>query len=85
MSLAKGSQAPCPFCSYPFDLDALGRFGCPNCHGEPLEKKQMSKAKKPAERPAYNAAAVDRAIAQSRKPIGKKEARLIHALLKGRA
>lgn len=32
----------------------------------------------------YSAPAVDAAIRSSRKPIGKKEARLIHALLKGR-
>ena len=33
---------------------------------------------------AYNKDAVDRAIAASRKPISGKEAKLIHALLKGR-
>lgn len=27
---------PCPFCSYPFDQDGLGRYGCPNCLGEGL-------------------------------------------------
>jgi hypothetical protein len=32
----------------------------------------------------YNKEAVDAAIKSSRKPIGKKEAKLIHALLKGR-
>lgn len=31
----------------------------------------------------YNAEAVDRAIRASRKPIGRKEGRMIHALLKG--
>jgi hypothetical protein len=33
---------------------------------------------------AYNKGAVDQAIATSRKPISGKEAKLIHALLKGR-
>jgi|GEM_PF-5726173 hypothetical protein len=33
---------------------------------------------------AYNKDAVDKAIATSRKPISGKEAKLIHALLKGR-
>ena len=32
----------------------------------------------------YNQEAVNKAISSSRKPIGRKEARLIHALLKGR-
>jgi hypothetical protein len=32
----------------------------------------------------YNKEAVDQAIKTSRQPISKKEARLIHALLKGR-
>ncbi|QIG66763.1 hypothetical protein EVB27_093 [Rhizobium phage RHph_TM16] len=32
----------------------------------------------------YNAAAVDREIRRSRKPISKREAKMIHALLKGR-
>jgi hypothetical protein len=32
----------------------------------------------------YNKDAVDKAIVASRKPIGKREARLIHALLQGR-
>jgi hypothetical protein len=27
----------CEFCGYKFDLDSLGRFGCPNCHGEGLD------------------------------------------------
>ena len=31
----------------------------------------------------YNEIAVNQAIKASRKPIGKKEARLIHALLRG--
>lgn len=31
----------------------------------------------------YNAQSVEKAIQASRKPIGKKEAKLIHALLKG--
>lgn len=28
---------PCPFCGYEFDRDALGFYGCPNCHGEGLD------------------------------------------------
>jgi len=32
----------------------------------------------------YNREAVDQAIKSSRQPIGKREAKLIHALLKGR-
>lgn len=32
----------------------------------------------------YNEAAVNQAIKASRQPIGKREARLIHALLRGR-
>tara|TARA_R100000234_G_scaffold120000_1_gene104776 strand:- start:2500 stop:2613 length:114 start_codon:yes stop_codon:yes gene_type:complete len=32
----------------------------------------------------YNKEAVEKAIKTSRKPISKKEAKLIHALLKGR-
>lgn len=32
---------------------------------------------------SYNAEAVEKAIRTSRKPIGRKEARMIHALLKG--
>jgi len=35
--------------------------------------------------PKYNETAVNQAIKASRKPIGKNEARLIHALLKGRS
>jgi hypothetical protein len=35
--------------------------------------------------PKYNEIAVNQAIKASRKPIGKNEARLIHALLKGRS
>jgi Zn finger protein HypA/HybF involved in hydrogenase expression len=27
----------CPFCGFPFDLENLGVYGCPNCHGEGLE------------------------------------------------
>jgi hypothetical protein len=34
--------------------------------------------------PEYNTKAVDSAIRNSRKPIGKKESKLIHALLRGR-
>ena len=33
---------------------------------------------------SYNKEAVEKAIKTSRKPISKKEAKLIHALLKGR-
>lgn len=31
---------PCAFCGYEFDLDALGRFGCPNCNGEGLDDSE---------------------------------------------
>lgn len=34
-------------------------------------------------KPTYNAEAVNKAIVTSRKPISRKEAKLIHALLKG--
>lgn len=28
----------CPFCDHPFDIEHLGRYGCPNCEGvEPNE------------------------------------------------
>ena len=27
----------CEFCEHEFDED-LGRYGCPNCHGEGLDK-----------------------------------------------
>jgi integrase len=30
----------CKFCGYPFDHDLLGKYGCPNCHGEKLENKK---------------------------------------------
>ena len=36
-------------------------------------------------RPNYSPAAVDKSIKASRQKISKKEAKLIHALLKGRA
>ena len=29
--------SPCAFCDYLFDAEALGRYGCANCHGEGLE------------------------------------------------
>jgi DNA (cytosine-5)-methyltransferase 1 len=29
-------EAPCAFCGHPFDQEALGRYGCPNCEGEGL-------------------------------------------------
>lgn len=32
-----GATSPCEFCGHPFDVDALGPYGCPNCHGEGLE------------------------------------------------
>ena len=35
--------------------------------------------------PTYNREAVDAAIRQSRQPIDKREAAMIHALLKGRS
>ena len=28
---------PCEFCGYPFDVDKLGHYGCPNCEGEGLD------------------------------------------------
>ncbi len=45
----------------------------------------MNTAKPAANRTGYNAESVAAAIKASRKPIGKREARMIHALLKGRA
>ena len=33
---AVGEQ-PCEFCGYPFDVDKLGRYGCPNYEGEGLD------------------------------------------------
>lgn len=33
---ARGAATPCDFCGYPFDQEMLGRYGCPNCHGEGL-------------------------------------------------
>jgi hypothetical protein len=35
----KTTAQPCPLCGYLFDLDALGRYGCPNCLGEGLQGK----------------------------------------------
>lgn len=32
---------PCEFCGYMFDHDGLGRFGCPNCHGEGLDDAEQ--------------------------------------------
>jgi hypothetical protein len=29
-------KEPCLFCGYPFDTKSLGKYGCPNCHGEGL-------------------------------------------------
>ena len=26
----------CPKCGHPFDLEHLGKYGCPNCHGDGL-------------------------------------------------
>ncbi len=37
MSREKNSSGDCPICGFPFDLDSLGVYGCPNCHGEGLE------------------------------------------------
>lgn len=31
-----GEGVACGFCRHPFDLERLGRYGCPNCHGEGL-------------------------------------------------
>jgi len=30
------SDTACTFCGHPFDQSALGKYGCPNCHGEGL-------------------------------------------------
>jgi uncharacterized Zn finger protein (UPF0148 family) len=30
----KVADLPCEFCGYPFDREALGRYGCPNCEGQ---------------------------------------------------
>lgn len=27
---------PCPACGFEFDIEATGKYGCPNCHGEGL-------------------------------------------------
>lgn len=43
-----------------------------------------TKQPRPTLSPRYNAVAVDNAIRSSRKRISGKEAKLIHALLKGR-
>lgn len=32
------TEQPCGMCGLPFDQDSLGMYGCPNCHGEGLEK-----------------------------------------------
>jgi len=32
-------KTPCHSCGHSFDQDWLGRYGCPNCHGEGLETK----------------------------------------------
>jgi rubrerythrin len=32
---------PCSFCGYEMEED-LGKYGCPNCHGNGLEKKMKS-------------------------------------------
>lgn len=29
----------CQFCDYEF-LDGLGKYGCPNCHGERLDEDE---------------------------------------------
>ncbi len=47
-------------------------------HGE-----QAPRRAKPPQSPQYNALAVDEAIARSRQKISRREASLIHRLLKG--
>lgn len=32
----------CEHCGHPFDHEALGPHGCPNCHGEGLGKRRRS-------------------------------------------
>lgn len=36
---AVDGERPCPMpgCGYRFDLELLGRYGCPNCNGEGLD------------------------------------------------
>lgn len=31
-------HSACPACGHPFDQERLGRYGCPNCHGEGLHR-----------------------------------------------
>ena len=31
------APTPCEFCGHKFNLKALGKYGCPNCHGEGLD------------------------------------------------
>lgn len=31
---------PCEYCGHPFEAEALGPYGCPNCCGEPLERRE---------------------------------------------
>jgi len=35
------SLEPCSFCGYKFDHELLGRYGCPNCEGEGLQKEAI--------------------------------------------
>jgi Zn finger protein HypA/HybF involved in hydrogenase expression len=35
---------PCEFCGHPFDQDALGRHGCPNCEGDGLSDETDDQA-----------------------------------------
>jgi len=31
---------PCELCGFEFDQELLGRYGCPNCHGDGLESAE---------------------------------------------
>lgn len=42
---------PCEFCGYEFDHDGLGRFGCPNCHGEGLDDAEQMRLQPGRRRP----------------------------------
>lgn len=49
--VAQESGAPCEFCSFTFDQERLGRYGCPNCNGEGLEERAQKKGR-PGKGPA---------------------------------
>lgn len=37
---------PCQFCTFVFDVDKLGKYGCPNCNGEGLEAMREMRCKR---------------------------------------